>query len=365
MVDSRSQRIYIACEADIHGAVMQVYSMLSEIGTIPTIATEVATAVSELAMNIVKYAGTFGNIFIDLRLDARPYIEVIAEDKGHGITNVERAVIDHYSTKGTLGVGLPGVKRMMDEFEIVSQPGRGARVRVKKWLNPGTRDANGASTSSGPHGATWVSRNALVHPGTSAHFLQQVGRHDFSIAGRPCLGEIVCGDGAVFRQLSNGILAGIIDVLGHGKEAHELARFCEDWLSLHLSSDVESVLCALHGELKGSLGAAVSLAYISAKELLIAGVGNTIVYKVGDQVRAIPAQPGIVGGNFPRLRPTCLPIQFGDTVLLATDGISSHIDDSLLIARCRMPINRVAHGLLRDFGNRFDDATCLAMRCQS
>ncbi len=92
-----------------------------------------ATAVSELARNIVKYAGT-GEIRIsEVRTGGRVGVEATARDRGLGIPDVELAMIDSYSTGGTLGLGLPGVRRMMDEFEIDSSPGSGTRVRIRKW----------------------------------------------------------------------------------------------------------------------------------------------------------------------------------------------------------------------------------------
>ena len=61
-------------------------------------------------------------------------MEIVAEDKGPGIADTERALSDHFSSSGTLGLGLPGVQRMMDEFDLASAPGAGTRVTVRKWL---------------------------------------------------------------------------------------------------------------------------------------------------------------------------------------------------------------------------------------
>jgi serine/threonine-protein kinase RsbT len=61
-------------------------------------------------------------------------VEIVVEDDGPGIDDVEQAMRDHFSSSGTLGLGLPGVKRMMDEFAIESQRGRGTRVTIRKWL---------------------------------------------------------------------------------------------------------------------------------------------------------------------------------------------------------------------------------------
>jgi len=170
------------------------------------------------------------------------------------------------------------------------------------------------------------------------------------MVSRPCFGEVVSGDGAIYHPLLNGILIGIIDILGHGQEAHELARFSEKWLDQHQSSDVASLMQAMHLELKGSRGSAMTLAYVSGNEITVTGVGNTILYCVGEQVTCIVAQPGIVGSNFPRLRPVTASVHPGNMLILTTDGISEHIDSSQLISRSRMSSRQLVNGLLNDYG---------------
>lgn len=93
----------------------------------------VATAVSELARNILRYAGR-GVVSIEpIEAEGRKGVEIIASDEGPGIEDVEAALQDHFSTGGTLGLGLPGVRRLMDEFHLESAPDKGTRVRVRKW----------------------------------------------------------------------------------------------------------------------------------------------------------------------------------------------------------------------------------------
>jgi serine/threonine-protein kinase RsbT len=95
--------------------------------------TLIATAISEIARNIVSYAGS-GTVALRLvqRNKARG-ITIIARDDGPGISDLERAMEDGYSTSGGLGLGLPGTKRLMDEFKIVSAPGHGTTVTMTKW----------------------------------------------------------------------------------------------------------------------------------------------------------------------------------------------------------------------------------------
>jgi len=107
--------------------------LAAELGFSSADATLVATAISELARNIVSYARK-GEIKLQKMENAvRQGIMVIAADDGPGIPDIRQALRDGFSTSGSLGLGLPGVRRLMDEFEIASRPGHGTTVTVKKW----------------------------------------------------------------------------------------------------------------------------------------------------------------------------------------------------------------------------------------
>jgi serine/threonine-protein kinase RsbT len=95
--------------------------------------TITALAISEIARNIVTYAQR-GKVTLS-RLDegGRSGILIVAQDDGPGIPDTELALRDGYSTGRSLGVGLPGAKRVMDEFKLVSAPGRGTTITMKKW----------------------------------------------------------------------------------------------------------------------------------------------------------------------------------------------------------------------------------------
>jgi serine/threonine-protein kinase RsbT len=126
-------RVAINSDQDIVSARQKGRLMATELGFSSGDATLIATAISELARNIVSYAGK-GQITLKMVNGLnRQGISVIATDDGPGISDVRQALRDGFSTSGSLGLGLPGVRRLMDEFEINSQPGRGTMVAVKKW----------------------------------------------------------------------------------------------------------------------------------------------------------------------------------------------------------------------------------------
>jgi len=131
---SNETQIPIQSDLDIVRARQTGRAEASKLGFSSTDLTLVATAISELARNIVMYAGE-GEIILRLvRLADKQGIVVIARDRGPGIADVEQAIQSGYSTSRSLGLGLPGVRRLMDEFEVESQLGEGTVVTVRKWI---------------------------------------------------------------------------------------------------------------------------------------------------------------------------------------------------------------------------------------
>lgn len=126
-------RVTISSDQDIVLARQKGRSLALELGFSSGDATLIATAISELARNIVSYARNGQIILKDIQGSNRVGIAVTATDNGPGIPDVSQALRDGFSTSGSLGLGLPGVRRLMDEFEIVSKPGQGTKVGVKKW----------------------------------------------------------------------------------------------------------------------------------------------------------------------------------------------------------------------------------------
>ncbi|PYV19023.1 MAG: ATP-binding protein [Acidobacteria bacterium] len=108
-------------------------ALAAQMGFGPSVSTVVSMAISELARNIVSYAKRGEIVLKPTNSNGRVSIEIVAHDEGPGIANVTQAMQDGFSTSGGLGLGLPGVKRLMDEFEIVSEVGRGTTVKVRKW----------------------------------------------------------------------------------------------------------------------------------------------------------------------------------------------------------------------------------------
>ena len=127
------KRIRIITDADIVRARQQGRDLASALSFSPSDLTVIAAAISEVARNIHSYAG-HGEIRVGLiERNGRKGIMIVAEDQGPGIRNVDLALQDCYSTSGSLGLGLPGVRRLVDEFEIQTEVGKGTSITMRKW----------------------------------------------------------------------------------------------------------------------------------------------------------------------------------------------------------------------------------------
>jgi len=126
-------RVAIRTDADVVTARQEARTLGASLGFSSTDLTLLATAISEIARNITTYAGE-GEVALRLITDSgRQGIEVVASDDGPGIADVELAMQDGYTTGNGLGLGLPGTRRLVDDFELETAPGAGTTIRLVKW----------------------------------------------------------------------------------------------------------------------------------------------------------------------------------------------------------------------------------------
>ncbi len=127
-------RVEINSDADIVLARQQGRALAEELGFTQGDLTMISTAISELSRNIVEYARQGEIRMRVVQRGPKKGIEVVAVDHGPGINDIALALQDGYSSRRSLGLGLPGTRRLMDEFEIQSEVGCGTRVTIRKWL---------------------------------------------------------------------------------------------------------------------------------------------------------------------------------------------------------------------------------------
>lgn len=131
---NKEKRIKISEEIDIAMASFEARKLAEAIGSKQSEQCMVSTVVSELARNIFLYAMKGEVTIRAIERKGKKGIEVVAEDEGPGIEDIGKAMEDHFSTSGSLGLGLPGVKRLMDEFMIDTDRRRGTKVVARMWI---------------------------------------------------------------------------------------------------------------------------------------------------------------------------------------------------------------------------------------
>ncbi|GAB3541736.1 PP2C family serine/threonine-protein phosphatase [Noviherbaspirillum agri] len=186
------------------------------------------------------------------------------------------------------------------------------------------------------------------------------------VAGRPYPGEQECGDQYLVEGFAGGALVAAIDGLGHGERAAEAARHTVEILAAHASEPVVTLMQLCHDKLRKMRGVVMTLASFSEADSTLTwlGVGNVecMLVRAGAQ-ESKPASPllrgGIVGDRLPPLLPATLPVQKGDLLLLATDGIASAFLRDL---RYSNEPQRLVNHLFSQYARDTDDALILGVQ---
>lgn len=193
------------------------------------------------------------------------------------------------------------------------------------------------------------------------------GALEHATLNRPCAGERVSGDATIVVPLSGALLIAIIDVLGHGPEAHDLANEIESYLAVPPSADVVDVMKRLHERFRGSRGAAVGLCVLNLESggLDYVGTGNTVVRRFGEIDSRLVSQDGVLGQNMRTPRPQQLTLESGDLLVLYTDGVQDRFTAEDYPGVYHHPPKEVVRNLVQRFGKDYDDASVIALRFAS
>ena len=351
----------LSASVDVVAAALQMTRHAVLRGASATERSLVATIVSELGSNIVKYARR-GTLCVSRReRDCDVDVEILAEDDGPGIADVERAMRDHFSTGGTLGLGLPGVRRMVDRFELTSAPGEGTKVFVRKRVvsAPAPEDAIADLRSFLPKDAP--------RPSASVRAPKLVAGGDHWEIGarlRHCEGHAVSGDRALSLHCGGGLLLGIVDASGHGPTADVLASRLEEVFMHEGSGDLSRLMLRFDETLRGTNGAAAALAFVDEPggAFRYLGVGNTRAAQIGSRSWRGISRDGVLGGRAPRHALQTGTLEGGDLLVLWTDGLPEAGCASLARAISYRPVSEIAATLIEQLARPYDDAGCLVLR---
>ncbi|MGE0593215.1 MAG: ATP-binding protein [Vicinamibacterales bacterium] len=293
---------------------------------------DAAIVATELASNLARHAERGHLLLQGIRSRGGEFLEMVAVDSGPGIANLQRCLQDGYSTGGTAGTGFGAVRRLSDEFDAFSTPGKGtvvvARLRAKADGEP-TPFIVGTTCLPAPH-------------------------------------ESVCGDTWRVSAERDRLAVMVADGLGHGPGAEEAALLAADVFARDPFSEDTAFYAAANAQLGRSRGAAVARAIVRPdRDITFASIGNVAGTLLDvDGRRGFPSQNGIVGTQLrSRIQTQTYAWPRNGLLVMHSDGLTSRwsLDEypGLLL---RHPAT-IATILSRDFSRGRDDATAVVVRC--
>jgi len=338
MIPEQELTFPIRSEVDVLMARRGGMRLVGTLGFSEIDAAAIEIILSELGTNIVKHGGSSGTIRLRFIVEPdRSGLEIRAANQ-RGVPGIleadgtlRMAVFTGRSTAGTLGIGLSGVRRLADGFDIGSTPAGCLEITAWKWLMRVPR-----------------------------------GRVKVSVLSRPRLGERVSGDGYWMKDLWDGFFFSVIDGLGHGFRAHDVTRRALAALEMSFQKPLADVMDFCHAALLGSRGAAVAVGRIEFDPPMLhhISIGNvtTRIFQGGVQVRT-SCQNGTIGVALGRPQTNRYPLLRNACIISTTDGISEKYDmDGPELGKS---VQEIAHGLFSHYARNHDDATVLVARVVS
>jgi anti-sigma regulatory factor (Ser/Thr protein kinase) len=296
---------------------------------------KVALMVTEAATNLVKHAlqgQLLGRVF---DRDGVAVIEVLALDQGPGISNIGESLRDGYSTTGSMGSGLGSIRRLADEFDIYSAPGKGVALFAQLWSR---RPPSGNRPASLEIGAVCL----------------------------PLPGEVACGDAWMVEWRSGHCVILVADGLGHGADAATAAMAAVNALRIHPQLAPVPLIEFAHDALRSTRGAALAVADIDlAGEVRYAGIGNIAgVIIAPDRARHMVSHAGIVGHEVRKIQEFVYPWSQDSLLVMHSDGLATHWNLDQYPGLARRHPSLIAGVLYRDFTRGRDDVTVVVAKKQ-
>jgi len=322
-------------------ATMQTLNKSKAAGMSPADSTMCATAVSELATNIVRYAGK-GSVHLKFTHDA---LYITATDSGPGIANIDEALLEGYSGGSGLGKGLAGVARIMDSMHIQSSAKKGTRIEASKRFQYLT---NPEQKHTLTHATKWV---------------------DVAIKSTPFPGELLNGDGIIAHKLAPYKWMALWDVSGHGRNAHVLSMKIKEFLLLNMDKQPHKLVQALHDKFRGSRGlvAVIARLNIDSGWLDYAGVGNVSLLHISataspnHAMRRLSLKDGVIGNQIRTPVNQRLKLHQNDILIMHSDGICS-IRQPLQFT-VKTSAEQLTTQIMTNFqAKQADDMSCLVLR---
>jgi len=298
-----------------------------------TQAGKVALAVTEAATNIVKHAGNGKIVLAPLARGAGVAMEILALDRGPGITNLGASLRDGYSTAGSMGGGLGALSRLSPCFDVYSLPGQGTALRLEIGGTPRTPAADDA-----------IELGAVCLPKK---------------------GEEVAGDGWLVEPSGDYRTVLVVDGLGHGPNAARAARAATDAFAAHPAATPAALMQICHGALaatRGAAGAAARFATVKSQGTF-AGIGNiSCRVEWSGERRQLVSHSGTLGHVMRRVQEFEFSFPAGALLILHSDGLVSHWVTTDYPGLASKHAGLIAGVLYRDHDRGSDDVTVVVLK---
>jgi anti-sigma regulatory factor (Ser/Thr protein kinase) len=293
-------------------------------------------AVSELASNVLKY-GHRG----DIRLTPLPDgMEIICKDEGPGMADPEKILAGREKGKTGLGIGLLGVRNIMDQLVISSEPGRGTKITARKWK---------------------VRPSHLIPP--SSFPIPSAGLLEYGAMTIPCQQGAWNGDALVIVENPPQVLLCVLDGLGHGQDAHKASQKAATYIRNHSHLPLLTILDNCHAELLRTRGAVIGLVRIDPSRSLLtcAGIGNIAIRIVGSRKDHYLSAPGILGHKRKIAREEQFSFTPRDLLFMHSDGICGEFTQGLVL-KPTLSAQQWAERIVQEYGKYHDDQSIIVAR---
>ena len=309
-------------------------ALASHLGFNETERGKVGIVVTEVANNLVRYALEGKLVLQPLTRNEIEGIEILALDKGPGISNISECLRDGFSTAGTSGTGLGALTRLSALFDIYSVPHVGTAVLIHLWCRALPAKQTDSNLETG----------AVCLPKT---------------------GEEVSGDAWATDQNSHRSLLLVADGLGHGPQAAEASREAVRIFRANLSRSPKEIIEAAHGALRCTRGAALAIAEVDFEHLTVrfAGVGNisgTILSPL--KSNSMVSYNGTVGHEVRKIQEFVYEWPKGGILVMHSDGLATQWRLDRYPGLVAKHPSLIAGVLYRDFNRSRDDVTVLVAR---
>ena len=300
--------------------------LAQQLGFDQTAEGNVAIVATELAHNVLLHGGGGDMVLQPVERTDVPAVDVIALDKGRGITDVGLALQDGYSSAGTPGTGFGAVQRLTSKYATYTAPDQGTAILAR------------------------------VHAGGRREF----GWPDIGSVCVPVAGESVCGDAWDYHDESTRRVVMVADGLGHGAAASDAAQEALAAFRANIHRHPEEMIAAAHGRLQKTRGAAVAVADVDFERQVVrySGIGNIAGAIAGaGKARSMISHNGIVGHQVSKIQEFTFPWDRDAMLLMCSDGINTRCSLEHYPGLPAKPAALIAAVLYRDFKRGRDDAT--------